>query len=84
MVNVRFSPEARQQYVRLPKTIKARVFRLAERLKQWPAVSGVKPLQHDLAGKFRLRTGDYRLQFHVEGQEIIVERIGHRAGFYEE
>jgi len=51
---------------------------------QWPAVSGAKPLQHELAGKFRLRTGDYRLQFHVEGEEIVVERIGHRAGFYEE
>jgi mRNA-degrading endonuclease RelE of RelBE toxin-antitoxin system len=55
-----------------------------ERLKQWPAVSGVKPLRHDLGGKFGLRTGDYRLQFHVEGQQIVVERIGHRAGFYGE
>jgi len=84
MVNVRLSPEARQQYARLPKTIKTRVFQLTERLKQWPAVSGAKPLRHDLAGRFRLRTGDYRLQFYVEGQEIVVERIGHRAGFYEE
>jgi mRNA-degrading endonuclease RelE of RelBE toxin-antitoxin system len=85
MVNVRLSPQARRQYARLPKTIKTRVFQMMERLKQWPAVSGAKPLRHDLAGKFRLRTGDYRLQFHVEGQEeIIVERIGHRAGFYEE
>jgi mRNA-degrading endonuclease RelE of RelBE toxin-antitoxin system len=68
----------------LPKTIKTRAFHMMERLKQWPAVSGAKPLRHDLAGKFRLRTGDYRLQFHVEDQEIVVERIGHRAGFYEE
>ena len=84
MVDVRLSPEARRQYARLPKTIKTRVFHMMERLKQWPTVSGVKPLRHDLAGKFRLRTGDYRLQFQVEGQEIVVERIGHRAGFYEE
>ena len=84
MVDVRLSPEARRQYARLPKTIKTRVFHMVERLKQWPAVSGAKPLRHDLTGKFRLRTGDYRLQFQVEGQEIVVERIGHWAGFYEE
>ncbi len=84
MVNVRLSLEARRQFARLPRTIKTRMFRMIERLKRWPAVSGAKPLRHDLAGKFRLRTGDYRLQFYVEGQEIVVERIGHRAGFYEE
>jgi mRNA-degrading endonuclease RelE of RelBE toxin-antitoxin system len=84
MVNVTLCPEARRQFDRLPKTIKTRVFQLVERLKQWPAVSGVKPLQSNLAGKFRLRTGDYRLQFRVEGHEIVVERIGHWAGFYEE
>jgi mRNA-degrading endonuclease RelE of RelBE toxin-antitoxin system len=52
MLNVRLSPEARQQYARLPKTIKTRVFQMIERLKQWPAVSGAKPLRHNLAGKF--------------------------------
>src|SRR5436305_279135 len=28
-----------------------------------PRVSGAKPLRGRLAGKYRLRTGDYRLQF---------------------
>jgi len=37
-----------------------------------------------LARKFRMRTGDYRLQFRVEGRDIVIEQIGHRAGFYEE
>jgi mRNA-degrading endonuclease RelE of RelBE toxin-antitoxin system len=46
-------------------------------------VSGAKPLCGGLAGHYRVRTGDYRLQFHVEGEEVVIERIGHRDGFYE-
>jgi mRNA-degrading endonuclease RelE of RelBE toxin-antitoxin system len=55
-----------------------------ERLQHWPEVSGAKPLSGRLAGRFRLRTGDYRLQFRAQGNNIVIERIGHRAGFYEE
>ena len=70
------------QLDRLTKTVRTRVYALVERLKRWPQVSGAKPLTGNLAGKFRLRTGDYRLQFRVEGRNVIVERIGHRGGFY--
>ncbi|MBI5759049.1 MAG: type II toxin-antitoxin system RelE/ParE family toxin [Planctomycetales bacterium] len=47
-------------------------------------MSGAKPLSGHLAGHFRIRTGDYRVQFRVEGPTVIVERIGHRDGFYKE
>jgi mRNA-degrading endonuclease RelE of RelBE toxin-antitoxin system len=47
-------------------------------------VSGAKPLRGALAGYYRLRTGDYRLQFHVAGETVLVEKIGHRDGFYED
>ena len=57
--------------------------RIIARLEDWPEVSGAKPLRGDLAGHYRMRTGDYRLQFHVEGEEVVVERVGHRDGFYE-
>jgi mRNA-degrading endonuclease RelE of RelBE toxin-antitoxin system len=60
------------------------VYRVVERLQQWPQVSGAKPLSGRLAGRFRVRTGDYRLQFHLEGNDVVIERIGHRATFYEE
>lgn len=92
----------------LPSPIVARMEKLVARLQLWPDVSGVKALRGDLAGHFRLRTGDYRLQFHAEQirkvipvkkvikgkvvvaqQEIvetrvIVEKAGHRDGFYED
>jgi mRNA-degrading endonuclease RelE of RelBE toxin-antitoxin system len=68
----------------MPKVIRARVWQLIRRLQQWPEISGAKPLRGNLAGRYRLRTGDYRLQFRIEGEGVIIEQIGHRAGFYEE
>lgn len=78
------TPEAQEQFEALPKVIKQRVLRITARLARWPQVSGAKPLRGPLAGHFRMRTGDYRVQFHVSGGTVIVEKIGHRDGFYEE
>ena len=61
MASVLVSPEAQRQVDRLPKVIRARVWQLIHRLQQWPEISGAKPLRGKLAGKYRLRTGDYRL-----------------------
>lgn len=83
-MEVVITPEALKQAEALHEPILTRVLRLVERLHQWPNVSGAKPLRGDLAGHFRLRTGDYRVQFRVEGQRIVVEKIGHRDGFYDE
>jgi mRNA-degrading endonuclease RelE of RelBE toxin-antitoxin system len=56
---------------------------LVSRLEKWPDVSGVKSLRGNLAGWYRLRTGDYRLLFRVKGDTVAVEKIGHRKDFYE-
>ena len=81
---IRYTKEAQGDLVALPLTIKGRIVRLVERLERWPEVSGAKPLRGNLAGRYRLRTGDYRVQFYVAGDELIIERIGHRDGFYED
>lgn len=83
MATIDLTPEAARQFHRLPVPIRARVNRLCERLVEWPAVSGVKALSGNLAGWYRLRTGDYRVRFRVEGDRIIVDKIGHRSEFYE-
>jgi mRNA-degrading endonuclease RelE of RelBE toxin-antitoxin system len=75
---------ASKQYQSLPPRIKARVNGIFVRLADWPAVSGAKPLRGNLAGHYRMRTGDYRVQFRLAGENVIVERIGHRDGFYED
>jgi mRNA-degrading endonuclease RelE of RelBE toxin-antitoxin system len=84
MATVFLTDEATAQAKHLPKAINARVLRIVSRLESWPDVSGAKPLSGRLAGHFRIRTGDYRVQFRVEGDSVIVERIGHRFRFYED
>jgi mRNA-degrading endonuclease RelE of RelBE toxin-antitoxin system len=58
--------------------------KLFRRLAAWPSVSGVKALSGDLAGWYRVRTGDYRARFHVRGEKVIIDKIGHRKDFYDE
>lgn len=88
MAIVRVSAAARADFASLPRSMKARVLRVFERLACWPAVSGAKPMRGRLAGRHRIRTGDYRILFsaHESDNEwiVTVEAIGHRDGFYED
>jgi mRNA interferase RelE/StbE len=84
MATVRLTAEAYEQLDRLPKVINGRVWKLIKRLESWPDVSGAKPLSGNLAGWYRLRTGDYRLRFQVKGEEIVIDKVGHRRDFYED
>jgi mRNA-degrading endonuclease RelE of RelBE toxin-antitoxin system len=79
-----YEPQASQDFIALPRPIQERVRRIAERLQNWPNVSGVKALRGNLAGRFRIRTGDYRVQFRVAENRVLIERVGHRDGFYED
>jgi mRNA-degrading endonuclease RelE of RelBE toxin-antitoxin system len=54
------------------------------RLRDWPTVSGAKALSGNLAGWYRIRTGDYRIRFRVEPGRITVDKIGHRKDVYED
>jgi mRNA-degrading endonuclease RelE of RelBE toxin-antitoxin system len=83
MAKVTLTREAAEGLEDLPLVIHSRMLSLLERLEKWPDVSGAKPLAGPLGGRYRLRTGDYRVQFRVEGQTVIVEKIGHRDRFYE-
>ena len=84
MVKVTLTSTAARQLQALPRPILARMIGLMERLERWPEVSGAKRLSGRLAGRWRMRTGDYRMQFIVESDEVIIERIGHRDSFYED
>lgn len=83
-MDVELTPDAAVELQELPAVIQSRVASVLGRLRNWPAVSGAKPLRHGLAGCFRIRTGDYRVQFHLRGKLLVVEKIGHRDGFYED
>ena len=75
---------AARQLDALSDPIHGRVHRILERLTRWPAVSGAKALSGRLAGHWRIRTGDYRVQFCIEGRSVVVEKIAHRDRFYQD
>lgn len=95
MAIVLLTPAAQAEFDALPKAVRARVEKILRRLEHWPNVSGAKGLSHGLAGRWRIRTGDYRVQFYVDpgspadssaaaaSDKVKVEKIGHRDGFYD-
>lgn len=88
MAQVVITAEAQRQFHELPIAIQARIEKVLARLAKWPTVSGIKALSGNLAGHYRIRTGDYRVQFRATGKTtadiVTVEKVGHRDGFYED
>jgi mRNA interferase RelE/StbE len=41
-----------------------------------------KKLTDPIIGEYRFRIGDYRIIFDIQGNDIIVLRIGHRKDIY--
>jgi mRNA interferase RelE/StbE len=42
-----------------------------------------KPLQYSLKGCRRLRVGDYRVVYKIEGDCVLIVKIGHRREVYD-
>lgn len=84
MAIILLTAEAQQQASALSEPIRSRIYKIVARLTDWPNVSGAKPLRGELAGRYRIGTGDYRVQFYIVGDVVTVEKIGHRDGFYGE
>jgi mRNA-degrading endonuclease RelE of RelBE toxin-antitoxin system len=68
VAEVRLTREAQGDYDALPLPIRQRVLLIFQRLRHWPAVSGVKPLRGALKGGHRIRTGAWRVLFRVDPQ----------------
>ncbi len=83
-MDIRLTVDAARSLDGLPTAMKPRVRKIIVRLNNWPAVSGAKPLTGPLAGHYRIRTGDYRVQFILRDGILWIEKIGHRDGFYED
>jgi mRNA-degrading endonuclease RelE of RelBE toxin-antitoxin system len=64
-VVVKTTPEADADIADLPVIILSRLEAIVDRLERWPDVSGAKPLRGDLAGCYRIRTGDWRVLFRI-------------------
>jgi mRNA interferase RelE/StbE len=85
MYQVRLTAEASSDFESLPRVVRGRVLIIFDRLRNWPNVSGAKPLRHGFKGSYRIRTGDYRVLFTVDTNVKLVEvfRISHRGDAYD-
>lgn len=73
---------AKEDLPRIPQNIKDTIRRAIEtRLIPEPYLTG-EPLRQSLKGHRKLRVGDYRVIYRVQGDEIIVLKIGHRKEVY--
>lgn len=67
---------------KLPKNIKERIRKaIEEKLMTFPEHFG-KPLRRSLKGYRKLRMGDYRIIFRIEGKTVKVFIIQHRSVVY--
>lgn len=84
MATVKLTSGAAKQLDRLQEPTHGRVLKVLKRLESWPGVSGVKALSGNLAGWYRARAGDHRVRFRVDGDALIVDKIGLPRDFYED
>jgi mRNA interferase RelE/StbE len=83
-MTVLLAVDAQADFAALPVVIQTRVRSVMARLVDWPSVSGAKPLRGELAGYYRIRTGDWRILFRVVAPSVIIVRIRHRRDVYED
>jgi len=78
---IEYGPTALDDLDSLTERIRTQVLRKIERLKS--GLHGdIKHLRRaDVV--YRLRTGDYRILFDLEGNTIVIRKIGHRKNVYD-
>jgi len=72
---------AQKDLDKLESSTARRVLLRLREIKALP-VAGAKALRDSRLGSYRLRVGDYRIIFDLEGSDIVVLRIGHCRDIY--
>jgi mRNA interferase RelE/StbE len=66
----------------LPENIKDRLREAIEKRLAPDPVRAGRPLKQSLAGHRKMRVGDYRVIYRVQGDVTMVLKIGHRKDVY--
>ena len=82
---IRYYPVVKTEDIpKLPKTARERIRKaIEERLMVAPQDYG-QPLRRSLKGYWKLRVGDYRVDYRIEKRSVIVLGIMHRKKVYQE
>ena len=82
---VEFAPAAERDLKRLDPAVRIQLLRATAVLTQDPfpsAGSRIQPLVGLVPRHFRLRVGDYRIVYRIEGKKVVVVRVAHRREAY--
>ena len=85
MFHVEFTPAAGRDLRRLDAYVRSQLLRAATVLAETPHPSSsrrIKLLVGLQPAHFRLRVGDYRIIYRIEGDRVIVVRVAHRREAY--
>lgn len=78
----KYHPEVAHDVSGFPQNIKNRIRKAIEgRLILDPVRFG-EPLRRSLSGYRKLRVGDYRIIYQIQGQTVLILKIGHRKEVY--
>ncbi|MFY9674003.1 MAG: type II toxin-antitoxin system RelE/ParE family toxin [Terriglobales bacterium] len=80
---IEFTNSARREFEALDRASQRRIAPRIDALATHPFPSGAKKLQGE-RGLFRIRAGDYRIVYQVDGKRItvLILKIGHRREVY--
>ena len=67
---------------RIPANVQERIRRAIETRLLVDPISYGLPLRKSLQGHRKLRAGDYRIIYRIEGKQIIILKIGNRRDVY--
>jgi mRNA interferase RelE/StbE len=76
-----YTRRAERDIIKLEPKTKGRIGKVLLRYSKEPLRFAEK-LSDPILGEYRFRIGDYRVIFDIEGNEIIVLRVGHRREIY--
>ena len=76
-----YTQRAIKDIQKLEPQVKSRIGKALLRFEAAP-LDHAKPLTDSSLGAYRFRVGDYRVIFDLEGEEIVVLRVGHRKEIY--
>ena len=76
-----YTQRAERDIARLDSKTKERIGKTLLRYQEEPLEYAEK-LSDPILGGYRFRIGDYRVIFDIEGNEIVVLRVGHRREIY--
>jgi mRNA interferase RelE/StbE len=79
--NVLVTRRAERDIIGLDFILKKRIHKALLSLADYPFEKAKKLNNTDL-GQFRLRVGDWRIVFDIEGKDVVVLRVGHRKEIY--